>query len=183
VAVSLHHHAGNIDRRRFAELSGKAQSSRPTLPFCDWLPIWMDPSKPVDEELDTLPGLVHHVGDAWDRRQEPNVTLVHYQQLADDTEHAMRTLANRLAIDVAEARWRELVDAASFAAMKKQAAWLAPDRLGVLKSPSAFFRSGRSGEGQGLLGDAELAHYRRRIDDLADPQLTGWLHHPPKMLA
>lgn len=45
----------------------------------------MDPAKGPEEELDTLPGLLHHLGDAWERRNEPNVALVHYRDLTNDT--------------------------------------------------------------------------------------------------
>ena len=47
--------------------------------------------------------------DAWARRDEPNVVLVHYDDLFADLEGEMRRLADRLGIAVPEERWPELV--------------------------------------------------------------------------
>jgi hypothetical protein len=177
VAVSLYHHGRNIDRRRVSELNGRPVATGPTAPLLDWMGTWIDPAVGAEAQLDHLPGLLHHLGDAWARQHEPNVVLIHYQDLADDTERQMRALADRLAIDVAEDRWPDLVHAASFEAMKQQAAWLAPDRLGVLKDPDVFFRSGHSGEGRALLHSAGgNDHYDQRIRELAPPDLISWLH-------
>lgn len=176
VAVSLYHHGRNIDRARLAQLSGTSATPGPTGPLAEWLRTWMDPDVPVDEQLDTLPGLIHHVADAWERGGEQNVVLLHYRDLSSDVDGQLRALAPRLGIEVPESRWPALAEAASFEAMKRRAAWLAPDRLGVIRNPDAFFRSGRSGDGQRLVGDAELHHYQRRISELAPPALRTWLH-------
>jgi hypothetical protein len=125
-------------------------------------------------QLDTLPGLVHHVADAWDRHGG-NVVLLHYRALADDLAEQMRSLATRLAIDVAPGRWPELVEAASFASMRADADRTAPERLGVLIDRRAFFRSGRPGEGAAALTPEVLARYHDRMDELADPPLRAWL--------
>jgi aryl sulfotransferase len=176
VAVSLFHHAHNLDRGRLSELSGQPSRPAPSQPLPEWLPTWMDPGVPPDEQLDTLPGLVHHVGDAWTRRHEANVVLIHYQDLADDTQRHMRALADRLGMDVPASRWPDLAQAASFEAMKSRAEWLVPDRLGVLVDPQSFFRSGRSGDGRALLSEADLDRYERRINGIAPPDLVAWLH-------
>ena len=49
-------------------------------------------------------------------------------------------------------------------------------RLGVLKDPARFFRSGRSGAGSGVLSTDELARYERRVATLAPPDVVAWLH-------
>jgi hypothetical protein len=176
VAVSLYHHAANIDRRRFSELSGKPPSAGQTGTLLDHMRRWIDPDVPVDEELDTLPGLLHHVADAWRRRDQPNVVLLHYRDLTQHPAQEMGHLAERLGVGVAEHRWPELVDATSFRAMKNRAAWLAPDRLGVLTDRDAFFRGGRSGDGTELLGAADVERYARRLAELAEPDVVAWLH-------
>ncbi|WP_426574120.1 sulfotransferase domain-containing protein [Aquihabitans sp. McL0605] len=175
VAVSLYHHGQNIDRARVAELTGRPEQTSPTEPFAGWFPTWMDPAASIDEELDTLPGLAHHLSDAWDRRGEPNVVLLHYRDLADDTEGAMRGMAARLGIEVPEEAWPDLVAAASFEAMRERAEERAPDRLGVLADRQAFFRSGRSGEGTHLvIGEARQA-YDEQAGALLAPDLLAWL--------
>lgn len=88
----------------------------------------------------------------------------------------MRRLAAWLGIEVAEARWPALIEAAGFAQMRARAAELAPDPVGVLRDPRAFFREGRSGAGRALLTEEELARYERRAAALAPPELRAWLH-------
>jgi hypothetical protein len=60
--------------------------------------------------------------------------------------------------------------------MRARASELAPDPQGVLKSPEAFFRRGRSGGGRTLLSDAERADYLAVTAALAPPDLLTWLH-------
>jgi hypothetical protein len=119
-----------------------------------------------------------HLSDAWRRRDEPNVELVHYHDLSTDLDGRMRRLAARLDLDVPEAVWPELVAAAGFERMRARADQLAPDTQGVLKDRGAFFRRGRSGAGREELGEDGMAHYLARAAELAPPDLLAWLHRP-----
>ena len=85
-----------------------------------------------------------HLSDAWARRDEPNVRLVHYDDLCADLDGEMRALATWLGLEVPEAAWPELVRAATFEQMRARADSIAPSG-GVLKSNAAFFRRGSSG--------------------------------------
>ncbi len=177
VAVSLYHHGSNIDRRRMAELTGNPETPRaPLPPLHEWLLGFIDWEGDAREWLDTLPGAMLHLSDAWGRRRDPNVVLVHYDELRTDLDGTMRTLAARLGIAADEEHWPELVQAATFEAMREPTRASAPDTLGVLKDPAAFFRRGVSGEGSALLSASELAHYHERVAALAPPDLLGWLH-------
>jgi len=177
VAVSLYHHGANIDRRRMAELSGNPETPRPPLPpLHEWLLGFIDWEGDPREWLDTLPGAMLHLGDAWGRRHDRNVVLVHYDDLLADLDGAMRGLAARLGIAVDEGRWPGLVRAATFEAMREPARASSPDTLGVLKDPAAFFRRGVSGEGPALLSAGELARYHERVAAMAPAELLVWLH-------
>ncbi|HEX4832880.1 MAG TPA: sulfotransferase domain-containing protein [Trebonia sp.] len=77
--------------------------------------------------LDSLPGILWHLGDAWARRAEPNVVLIRYDDLCRDLAGAMRALAGRLGIAVPEPAWPGLVRAATFDQMRERS--LAPPRL------------------------------------------------------
>ena len=70
--------------------------------------------------LDTLPGALLHLSDAWARRHEPNVVLVHYDDLVTDLDGTMRRIAGLLGIPVDEERWPALVHAATFDAMRER---------------------------------------------------------------
>jgi hypothetical protein len=179
MAVSLYHQGDNLDRERMRRLTGETAPDRPRsprTPLREWLLSWIDRDVGPREQMDSLPGVMWHLSDAWGRRDEPNVVLVHYDDLSTDLEGEMRRLAGLLRFDVAEGRWPGLVEAATFDQMRARADVVAPDPSGVLKDRAAFFRSGTSGSGRELLSAAELAHYRARAAQLARPDLLAWLH-------
>lgn len=166
-AVSLYHQGANLDRARVSP-------PRPPLP--QWLRAWIDDDADPRAALDSLPGVLWHLSDAWTRGAAQNVVLVHYDELVGDLAGQMRRLAGLLDIAVPEDRWPELVAAAGFAAMRDRAARLAPDPAGILTDPTAFFRRGRPGAARELLAPADLARYASRAAELAPPDLLAWLH-------
>jgi hypothetical protein len=175
MAVSLYHHSDNIDRRRVAELTGQPETDRPPLPpLHEWLVRFVDWEGDARTRLDSLPGTMLHLSDAWARRHDTNVVLVHYDDLVTDLDGSMRRLAGLLGLAVDEGRWPALVQAATFESMRAGAAAPDPD-LGVLKNPAAFFRLGKSGEGRALLSDGEWSHYRDRVAAMAPDELLAWL--------
>ncbi|MBQ0989021.1 sulfotransferase domain-containing protein [Micromonospora sp. PSH03] len=176
LAVSLYHQSANLDRARIAELTGQPAPDGPPRerpPVREWLLSWVDREVDPRAELDSLPGVLMHLSDGWARRHEPNVELVHYDDLLADLGGEMRRLADR---------WRlpspgpELVEAATFARMRERADRLAPDTLGVLRDRQAFFRRGGSGQGRDLLDETGLARYQQRVAALAPSDLLTWLH-------
>ncbi len=179
MAVSLYHQGDNLDRGRLRRLTGQPEPDGPPdprLPLREWLLRWIDQDVAPREELDSLPGVMWHLSDAWARRVDPSVVLVHYADLAADLGGEMRRLAALLGIPVPEATWPELVRSASFEHMQGKAAILAPDPAGVFKDRAAFFRQGTSGSGRQLLDDDELSHYRARTARMACTDLLAWLH-------
>ncbi|XTZ16815.1 sulfotransferase domain-containing protein [Micromonospora echinospora] len=179
MAVSLYHQGGNIDRERLRQLTGAPQSDdTPPAPppLRSWLVRWTESDRNPREAMDSLPGVLWHLTDAWRRRDEPNVLLVHYDDLLADLEGEMRRIAAWLGIDVPAERWATLVEAATFDAMRQRAQILVPDAVGVFKDRRAFFRTGRSGAGEALLSAEELNRYHRRTAELAPPDFLAWLH-------
>jgi len=182
MAVSLYHQGDNIDRSVVAELTNQPAPDRATLParppLHEWVLAWMTSTAPPSERLDTLPGAMWHFDDAWRRRHEPNVTLVHYHDLTRDLGGEMRRLAARLDFTIRDAVWSDLVNAATFTEMKERATDLAPDPggHGVLKDMTAFFRSGTPGEGARVLTPREMEDYNARVAALAPDDLVAWLH-------
>jgi aryl sulfotransferase len=178
VAVSLYHQGGNIDRARVRQLTGQpepAEPPGPRAPLRDWLLAWIAADDDPRESLDSLPGLIWHLSDAWSRRSEPNVRLVHYGNLVSDLAGQMRRLAGQLGITVPEQAWPALVRAATFEHMRDRADTLVPT-AGIFKSNAAFFRRGTSGAGREVLSDEEFAAYHTRAAQLAPPDLLTWLH-------
>ena len=178
-AVSLYHQGDNIDREVLRRLVGRPAPTTTPAPrpgLHDWLVEWIEESPAPTEALDSLPGVMWHLSDAWSRRSEPNVLLVHYGDLERDLEGEMRRIARRLEIEVDDADWPELVEAASFGSMSARAETLLPGPSGVLKDAGAFFRRGRSGAGREVLTADELARYHERARATAPPDLFQWLH-------
>lgn len=179
MAVSLYHQGDNLDRLRMRELVGRTEPAPPTRnrPLLhQWLIEWIGQDVDPKSSLDSLPGLLWHLTGAWRRRSEPNVVLVHYDDLVADLNGEMHRLASRLAITVPEETWPTLVEAATFAHMRARAGSLAPDPSGILKDRSVFFRRGTSGAGREVLTEPELGEYYRRVSGMAPEDLLDWLH-------
>ena len=177
LAVSLVHQGDNIDRERVRQLTGKSPGDPrpPRPPLAEAVRRWIDADADPREALDSLPGVLHHLADAWRRRDEPNVVLLHYHDLSTDLAGEMRRLAARLDLEPPDP---ELVDAAGFERMRARADQLVPDTHGVLKDRAAFFRRGRSGAGREVMGEDGVARYLTRAAELAPPDLLAWLHRP-----
>jgi hypothetical protein len=91
----------------------------------------------------------------------------------------MRLLAGRLGIDVPEERWPELVEAATFSNMKAAAAVTTPGRKHeIWKNESQFFHKGTMGQWRDVFGPGDETRFRKRVDELASPELAAWLHEP-----
>lgn len=181
MAVSLYHQGDNIDRDRMRELTGQPvanASSTPRLPLRDWLLRWIRADRDPREAMDSLPGVMWHLSDAWNRRRQPNVLLLHYAELSADLEGQMRLIADRLSISVPPDRWPDLVQAATFDRMRERSTELIPGAAGILKDPAAFFRRGSSGAGREVLSAEEFAEYEDRAAALAPSDLITWLHRP-----
>jgi hypothetical protein len=174
-AVSLYHHAANLDRRRIAELTGGPSSSPDLPPLHRWLPAWIRWDGDPRERLDSLAGVMWHLSDAWERRTDANVHLVAYGDLCADLAGQMHRLADRLRVPVPDDRWDELVDAATFDRMRERADDVAPGPVGVLRDSTAFFRSGATGHGAALLDASTADLYEQRLHELGSADLVAWL--------
>jgi aryl sulfotransferase len=178
--VSLCHQGDNLDHVRLRQLTGQpepAEPPAPPRPVHDRLLRWIASDADPRTNMDSLPGLMWHLADAWARRGEPNVLLVHYDDLSADLEGQMRRLARHLGIAVPQAAWPALVAAATFESMRGRADLLVPT-AGLLKSNAAFFRRGSSGAGREILTAGELVRYDERAAQLAPADLLAWLHAP-----
>jgi len=179
MAVSLYHHSANIDRERMRQLTGQPGSldtASPRPSQRDWVLRWIDEVVDPRADLDSLPGVMLHLSDAWARRGRPGVVLVHYDDLSADLDGEMRRLAGLLGIAVPGKAWPALVAAATFDHMRARADQLVPAPPGVLRDNAAFFRRGASGSGRELLSGAERARYHARAAQMAPPDLLSWLH-------
>jgi aryl sulfotransferase len=176
--VSLRHQLDNIDRTRVQELTGSAAPAGPSEPLRDSLLRWIGDDGDPHTYPESLPGVMWHLSGAWARRGEPNVLLVHYDDLRADLEGQMRGIAWRLGIAVPEQAWPALTYAASFQCMRDHADRLVPATQGIFRDTASFFRRGTSGAGREILSEEEMARYHARAARLAPPDMLDWLHSP-----
>jgi aryl sulfotransferase len=121
----------------------------------------------------------YHASSYWEHRNLPNLLIVHYNDLTADLGGEMRRVAHYLDIDVDERDWPDLVEAARFDAMKREA--IADDDAGTSMAPhiwkegaASFFYKGTSGRWRDVLTDEDLELYEVAVERL-DPELRAWL--------
>lgn len=185
VALSDLDHAHNtheeIFRLRQAAVGDKDLDRLPSKPdrpadpaehLRQWIAIDVEP---VGSGPYSLSDLCQQLQVAWDRRDDPNVHLVHYTDLSADLDGEMRRIAAALGIEPDPDRWSQLVDAASFDAMKGRAELLAPDAAsGIWQSDTAFFAHGGRRDWQALLSPDEIEAFEARVRELVG-SAAGWL--------
>ena len=160
----------------FAELMPNGIPETPTDPI-ERFWAWMQSEGLTDEDVSGLVGMINHLRTFWDSRDEDNVALFHYADMKADLDGEMRRLASVLNIDVDEARWDELVTAATFERMKDRAEELAPQVThGFWNETSRFFNRGSSGQWQSFFDDDDVARYEARVHELAAPDFVEWVH-------
>lgn len=126
---------------------------------------------------ESLAALVHHITTFWPHRDDPNVLLLHYDDLKADLDGQMRVVSAQLGIPVDEARWPTLVEAATFEHMRANADRVAPDTGNAIwQDNEQFFHRGTSGQWRTLLDDAAVDRYFARFAELAPDDLARWLH-------
>ena len=185
VAISMEHHAANMNFARFLEVRAAAVGNEDLAE----LPARRVPSEDPVERFrsfvadetpgvpPTLASVLHHLDTGWQRRREPNVALFHYADLTTDLPSELLRLARVLGIPCSAERARELAAEASLARMRERSAIDGPSAsLGLWKDVRAFFRSGGSGEWRARVSAADLADYEARVGELVGPDLAAWAH-------
>lgn len=187
VALSWDNHMASMDLGNFlsARLAavgteGIDMENLPAPPPADpvdrfWQWIEMDPAED-GEPMIGLVNLVHHVRGFWERRDQPNVHLLHYADLKADLPGQVRRLAGALGVQLDDATLDAIAQAATFEQMKARADILAPDTTHKIWQDNArFFDKARSGGWRDIEG-ADSARYHDRVQSLASQELVDWLH-------
>jgi hypothetical protein len=126
--------------------------------------------------VSSLLSTLDHVQSFWDVRDTDSTVLLHYHDLHADLEGQMRSLADRLGIDVPAQQWPILVKAASFEEMRRRPSMTAPE-AGVWLDDAAFFKKARNREWRQILdNEQDLLRYNDRAAALAPPELSAWMH-------
>ena len=190
VALSWDNHMANTDMdalfsARAAgvgndDIAEMIEAGPPPVPESERERFWafvMNPM-PATEVPNSVLAVLHHLGSFWAVRNRANVAMLHYADMKADLEGQMRALAARLSIAVPEDRWPELVQAASFEEMRRNADRFAPAVTESLwRDNKNFFHRGTSGQWRALFEEGDQARYEARVRELAAPDLAAWAHH------
>ena len=112
----------------------------------------------------------------WAERKRANLLLVHYADLSRDLGAEMRRIADFLEIEIDDALWPSIVQAARFESMRAAGDALMPFTKDMLVEGSKrFFNKGVDGRWQGVLTPDDLAQYARRAHERLGKNLAAWL--------
>jgi aryl sulfotransferase len=119
---------------------------------------------------------LHHAQTWWDWRHLPNLLFVHFNDLLDDLEGEIRRVAAYLEIEVPEDAWPRIVDAATFATMKRNAEQIVPEASLVWKGGARqFIHKGTNGRWREVLTQDDLTLYPKAIERTLSPDCAHWL--------
>jgi aryl sulfotransferase len=113
----------------------------------------------------------------WDLRDEPNVLLVHYNDLQADLEGEMRRVAAFLNIDIPAALWPEVVERCTFERMREEAEKIGDFQRLFEGGAESFLFKGANGRWRGVLTEGELQRYQDRVQELLAQEAANWLEH------
>ncbi|RIL06466.1 MAG: sulfotransferase [Proteobacteria bacterium] len=127
---------------------------------------------------------LYNVQSWWDFRHLPNILLVHYADLREDTEREVRRIARFLGIEVPEARWPALLKNVSLTSMREQGELYAPGGGQFWKGGAkTFLHQGTNGRWRDVLTPDELAQYDAACARTLTPDCRAWLEHGARALA
>lgn len=130
------------------------------------------------DQGDPAAGFFHVENSFWAARHDSNVLLVHYNDLKQDRDGEMRRIARFLDIDIGEAQWPAIVEAASFEAMKSHAQELLPAAQMLWEhGGNSFLHKGTNGRWRDVAAKADLDAYDAKVKAAFSPALARWIEH------
>jgi aryl sulfotransferase len=111
----------------------------------------------------------------WDRRDQPNVLLVHYRRMRDDSRGQILRLAKFLGVDAGALAMDRIVEHCSFAYMRERAEKMAPFGGAHMTDPKAFFHKGPARDFRSELTPAQIDRFDRMAAAKLAPACAAWL--------
>ena len=119
--------------------------------------------------------LFHIIETYWQRREQPNVLLVHFADLKSDLDGEMRRIAKFLDIEVDAASWPAVVEGCTFEGMRARAEQIGDFSQMFEGGAEGFLFKGTNGRWRDVLTDVEVAAYERRVADTLPEAAARWL--------
>jgi aryl sulfotransferase len=131
----------------------------------------------LDEDGGPMGPYWSHVQGWWDRRNLPNVQLIHFSALKADMESEIRRIADFLEIEIDEAQWPAIVEHCSFSYMKSNG-----DKLSTIGNDlfegglkKSFINKGTNGRWRDRLSDDDIRKYENIAASQLSPDCAHWL--------
>ncbi len=118
---------------------------------------------------------LHIIATYWERRAQPNLLLVHFNDLKNDLSGEMRRIAAFLDIEVPEAQWDDVVDRCTFESMRGDGAKIGPFDVMFEGGVKGFLFKGTNGRWRDVLTEDEVARYQRRASSCLPEAAVSWL--------
>lgn len=130
----------------------------------------------ADHIGDPLCGFWHMENSYWAVRDDPDVLLVHYNDLKTDLEGEIRRIANYLGIEVPEDILQRIVEAAKFESMKKKAKEIMASADALWQGGGdTFLHKGTNGRWRDVVAQEDLDRYDGMVKENFSPELAHWI--------
>jgi len=121
---------------------------------------------------------LHHTQTWWDFRHLPNILLVHFADLLEDTEREIRRIAAHIDVEIDEGLLPGILGRVSFGSMKKNFAQIVPDAAEIWKGGGrTFMNKGTNGRWRSVLTEEELEQCRTAVERELAPDAAEWLEY------
>ena len=185
-ALSLHNHLSNFTPETLAqldEISVKDPKFGDPYPRAaedpaDFFHSWIS-DEVNDGQGDRGASFFEVEKSYWAARHDLNLLLVHYADLKQDRESEMKRVAEFLDIEIPNALWPSLIEAASFETMRRQGSELIPalQMLWGNQGSNLFFNKGMNRRWEGVFKSEDLALYDAKVRTSFTPELAHWIAH------
>ena len=138
--------------------------------FHDWI------LGPEDHIGDITCGFWYMENSYWAAKDDPNMLLVHYNDMKKDLDGEMRRIAEFLEIETPADLWPKLVEAATFDSMKSKADELMPTAGEIWQGGgNTFLHKGTNKRWEGVVDQADLEAYDALVKEHFSPELAHWI--------
>jgi aryl sulfotransferase len=112
----------------------------------------------------------------WQARLQPNLLLVHYNDLKTDLDGEMRRISKYLDIPIREEVWPSLVRAADFETMRSDGGQLMPQAAAIFEGGAErFFHKGTNDRWKGVFRSGDLALYEAKLTNALGVECADWV--------